>query len=122
MVKNEIFKITEYIKNNYQQKITIGRLATEFNISIPTLFRKFSESLNCTPMKYITEIRLAYATSLLETTELSVGEIAASVGINDQFYLSKLFKTKYGVSPTVYREKMNSKLINDSTTTAVTIL
>lgn len=40
-----------------------------------------------------------------ETSEWSIAEVALEVGFGEQSYFSKLFKIKYEVSPTEYREK-----------------
>jgi len=56
------------------------------------------------PVDYRNRIRITNACSLLESTSLSVEEIAALVGFETPFYFSRLFKRAMGVSPRQYRE------------------
>ena len=56
------------------------------------------------PIKYLNNYRLSVASDLLTKTNDSVKTIAEKVGINDQFYFSKLFKAKYFKSPQQYRK------------------
>lgn len=67
-------------------------MANDLNISIPTLFRKFSQYFAVSPSNYINDIRLQKASFMLEKTDLKIKEIAARIGFDDEFYFSKLFK------------------------------
>lgn len=49
---------------------------------------------------YVKKIRLEQAAKLLLTTDMSVSEVAYSVGIENLAYFSRLFKNEYGASPT----------------------
>ncbi|NOY00383.1 MAG: helix-turn-helix transcriptional regulator, partial [Verrucomicrobia bacterium] len=55
--------------------------------------------------KMLQEIRLGKACEMLGSSEWSIAEVALEVGFGEQSYFSKLFKTKYGMSPSEYREK-----------------
>ena len=46
------------------------------------------------------------AAEVLLTEDLTIAEVAYSVGINDPFYFSKCFKSQFGVSPSAYRKKL----------------
>ena len=54
--------------------------------------------------EYLTELRLTDAASLLRYSELSVTEIAYSVGFCESNYFSNVFKKQYGISPKDYRK------------------
>ena len=75
-------------------------------MSVPTVFRKFKAGFGMTPANYINSVRLAQAAVMLEMTQKPAGSIGYEVGFEDVFYFSKLFKQKYGVAPTMYRERM----------------
>lgn len=54
------------------------------------------------PQDYITAKRLFHAKSILDSGDFdSIREIALSVGYSDPLYFSKVFKKRYGVSPSV---------------------
>jgi len=60
--------------------------------------------LNQTPTSVITDRILIAAKRELYLTSKPVKQIAASLGYGDEFYFSRFFKKKVGVSPDVYRK------------------
>lgn len=52
---------------------------------------------------------------LLETSYLSVKQIAHKVGLNDESHFVRDFKTAYGMPPAHYRKQLNSGRLTDST-------
>ena len=71
----------------------------------PAYFRKlFISNLGMTPQKYIEEKRLHHAMSVLETQGyITVSELANLSGYKDPLYFGKVFKKKYGVSPSYFK-------------------
>ena len=57
------------------------------------------------PEKYITDLRISSAITLLANTKLPVNTVALSVGFNDPLYFSRFFKKHTGYSPREYRTK-----------------
>jgi len=55
-------------------------------------------------MDYFIRLRLHRACQLLDTTELSIAQIAARVGYDDSFYFSRHFKAVHGMTPSQYRK------------------
>jgi AraC-like DNA-binding protein len=104
-------EIIFYINQHYMEKLTDDRLAKEFAVSVPTLYRKFKAYFQRTPANYINDTRLSKSIVLLETTSMSVSAICEAVGIIDIFYYSKLFKLKYGESPSSYRKRYQSGFV-----------
>lgn len=97
-----------YFKSNYDQDISITKLTNLLGISQPYLYKIFQEAFGKSPKKFLTEYRIAKAKALLKETELSVSEVACSVGFEDPFCFSKCFSKYEGISPVKYR---NSKKI-----------
>lgn len=64
----------------------------------------FKRSLGVSPVEYRNRIRVQNACSLLESTSMSVEEIAAAVGFETAFYFSRIFKKLLGIPPRRYRE------------------
>ena len=54
------------------------------------------------PIDYLTDYRIREACNLLCNSQLSIAEIAVSVGFFDQFYFSRVFKKAKGVPPSKY--------------------
>jgi AraC-like DNA-binding protein len=59
-----------------------------------------------TPYQYYIQIKIYKAENLLEQQDLSVKEVAHKIGFEDQYYFSRLFKNKTGVSPSEWKSFM----------------
>ena len=99
----ELANVTKYIQDNYREKISVREISEKFYFSLPTLFRRFSREFDCSPVEYINRTRMSNAAHLLKHTNMLLKEVASAVGIDDQYYFSKLFKKQFGVSPREYR-------------------
>ena len=94
----------DYIKTNYHRGITVCELTHVLGVSQPYLFKIFKSALGVSPKQFITEYRLQQAKNMLRETELSVTNIANSVGFEDVLAFSKSFSKKERCAPTKYRE------------------
>ena len=76
----------------------------------PLHFRKlFKQYISMPPQQFVIMSRLQRAAALLLTTDEQVSEIGSQVGIENEFYFSRLFRKKYGVSPADYRRTVYKK-------------
>lgn len=95
----------EYINKHYNENIDIAFLASLEKMS-PSHFRTvFKQSIGVSPYEYIINLRINTACLHLSSNNYSIYEIAEIVGYADQFYFSRIFKKKMGVSPLKYRQK-----------------
>lgn len=94
-----IDKAKEYIGSLYSRQITVEKIARLCGLNRHYLGRIFKERVGVTPQNYLLDIRLENAYALLISSELSVSEIALSVGYSDVYNFSKMFKKKYKASP-----------------------
>lgn len=103
--RNAVFsKATSFIFDHYTEPtLSIQEIAKNLDISEVHLRRIFKVSANISPAKYINYLRLEKAKNMLHSSNLTIAEIADSVGFNDQFYFSRLFKKETGLSPVSYR-------------------
>ena len=99
-----IKKVCIYVEENLAQDISLETAADFAGVSSFYLSKLFKEEKGETFINYISDKRLEKSRQLLEQTELSIKEITAEVGYNDQNYFSRIFKTKYGLSPKEYRK------------------
>lgn len=95
--------VRAYLTENYQQQITLDDLAQRFNVSKFHLQRSFCRITGRSPNQFQQKIRLMKAKELLQTTNLSVGLIANSVGFESTSYFISAFKAQEGVTPLKYR-------------------
>ena len=98
-----IEKICLYINENIAQDITLEQMADYAGVNSFYLSKLFKEEKGVTFINFLTDKRLEKARYLLKETNLSIKEITAEIGYNDQNYLSRLFKNKFGLSPKEYR-------------------
>lgn len=92
----------QYIDFNYPQDITIEKVAEELHISrsyFSTIFRKY---MGKSPQQYLVDVRLENAAELISNYGYNVSDAAMSSGYTDIFNFSKMFKRRFGISPSAY--------------------
>ena len=102
---NRVSKIdmaTNYIIQNYSSDITVESVAKFVGFERKYFCKLFTQKMGIPPSRYIINTRMNAAAELLKSTDLSVSEIAYSVGYNDLSNFSKAFKQVYQVSPVKY--------------------
>ena len=88
----------------YNTTLNVDQISTYVGIDRSYLYRLFKEKMGVSPKKYITEYKLKTAGKLLRETNLSIGQVALSVGFDDQLYFSTAFRSFFGKSPSNYRK------------------
>jgi AraC family transcriptional regulator, transcriptional activator FtrA len=83
---------------------TIDQLAGEAAMSRRTFYREFRAATGTTPHRWLVAQRVLLARRFLETTRLTIEEIAQQSGFADTSLLRKHFTSQTGVSPTAYRQ------------------
>ena len=88
--------------------VSIQEIAALLNSSESTLSKHFKKETGMSIGHYRELLIMDRARQLLAMGELSVGEIAEQLGFGDQFYFSKYFKQRQGMTPSAY--KVNYKM------------
>lgn len=97
--------VIEFINTHYTQKdLTSETLEKEFNLSRTALFNQIKKLTDMSFNEYVTGLRINHAIRLLKEDK-TIGEIADCIGYSDQYYFSRIFKKKTGLSPSEYREQ-----------------
>ncbi len=78
-------------------------LARHAHMSVRTFTRKFRAEVGQSPQQWITRQRVDRARRLLETTDLTINEIATAVGFADPVQLRTHLRAAIGLSPHAYR-------------------
>ena len=82
---------------------TVDYLAKQMTTSRRQLYRKIKLHTGLTPNNYIREVRLQKAKVLFEQQQFkSIQEVCEAVGFQKQSYFSKLYKNRFGKSPSTY--------------------
>ncbi len=103
-----VSKMTDYIKLNYTEEISVGDIAKSANVSRRECFRKFSESMGITPFDYLNSVRIKAAMVLLTEGDKTITEICYETGFSSGSYFSTKFKKAIGCSPAEYRKKFKN--------------
>lgn len=99
----DCINIKEYIDQNYTNPLTLDSLSEQVYLSKYYLSHIFKTQTGTSPIKYMIHKRISKAATLLVTTDLSIKDIAMSVGYDDPVYFSQMFKKIQNVSPATYR-------------------
>ncbi len=99
-----IEKACAFMTEHMPEDISLERTAQEVNVSPFYLSKLFKEEKNENFITYLTGLRMEKACALLKESRASVKEVSASVGYNDQNYFSRLFRNKFGMTPTEFRD------------------
>ena len=113
-VQDEIDHARAYFKDHYNEEISIEQYAASRNMSTSWFSKCFREIVGVSPMNYLLDQRIRNAQILLETSDLTITEIANSLGYENPMYFSRVFRKAKGQSPTKYRKTYRDKLIDNS--------
>jgi len=91
--------------DHYSQPLTGTLMAEQAGLGERTLARRFKKATGDTPLCYLQHLRLNAARTLLETTALPVEQITWEIGYQDPAAFRRLFKSRMGLSPAVYRKR-----------------
>jgi transcriptional regulator GlxA family with amidase domain len=102
-------KIIQMMQEDVRGELSLGEFAQSVNLSIWRLCHIFKSDVGMPPIRYLRLLRMKRAKELLESSFLSVKEIAFQVGLNDESHFVRDFKSTYGFSPAIYRSNFKSK-------------
>lgn len=95
-----INNLQEFINKHLSDpELSIEMLSGELGLSRAQLFRKVKAKLGVSPVDLIRQIRMQKAQQMFRRTDLSVSEVAYSVGFSSSSYFSKCYKDYFGVAP-----------------------
>ena len=104
-------KAQEFIESNFQDKITVDRLATMFAFSRRNLERRFKKATANTIIEYIQRVKIEAAKLSLESSRENVNEVMYKVGYSDTKAFRTTFRKITGLSPVQYRNKYNREIV-----------
>ena len=102
-IERRIAETVGYMRERLNQSLRVPKLAIMVGVSQSHFFAVFKKQTGFAPMDFFIRMRMGRACELLDSTSLSVKEIAATLGYDDQFYFSRVFKSVNRISPSKYR-------------------
>ena len=104
-----LISIGAYIENHLDEKLTISLLCHQFNLSPTTLKNKFREFYGQPIHNWILYRRVRRAAELLRSTDMTVLQIAQSVGYESVSQFNVVFRRTFGTAPSLYRKNVRYK-------------
>jgi transcriptional regulator GlxA family with amidase domain len=108
LLDKRVEKIIEMMRDDVRGELSLGEFAQSVNLSVWRLCHIFKSDVGMPPIRYLRQLRMERAKGLLESSFLSVKEIAYRVGLNDESHFVRDFKSTYGLSPAHYRSHFQS--------------
>ncbi|MBB5916900.1 AraC family transcriptional activator FtrA [Nocardia transvalensis] len=105
--------LLDWCVDHLAQDLSLRALAKRSGLSARTLHRRFETQLGTTPAAWVQQQRMMRAATLLQTTDLPVAAIAASVGLSDPANFRKQFRSATGINPNRYRDTFTSATMNN---------
>ena len=105
----KLSSITHYIKENYQEEISLESVANHFGFTPAYLSRMFQKYANINYKTYLGNIRVDHALKQVINTGDPINTIAISSGFSDSRAFAKAFIKRYQMLPSEYRKMLLSK-------------
>jgi AraC-like DNA-binding protein len=112
-VTNDYFKpamrsAITYMHHHFRDSLSLAKVAAHSNTSTNYFSELFHKETGCSFQIYLQELRLRFASSLLQASELSVIDICLASGFNTVSHFDRTFKNKFGCTPSVYRKQQRN--------------
>lgn len=101
----ELSDAVDFIKENFQSKVTVDELASMVNLSTRQFERRFKSIFKTTVHQYILKLRILKSCDLLLQSNMTIADVALEVGFYDQSAYTRFFKRLMKVTPLQYQKK-----------------
>lgn len=98
-----VMEAIHYLEMHYNDKAVLGNFCNEHHYSQQYVSRRFKQETGLTALEYLQKIRIEKCCELLAGSEMSIQEIAHSVGYEDAKFFQQVFKRMVKMSPREYR-------------------
>lgn len=106
--ENNKTPLRDIMEANYTFNLSLADFARIGQSSLASFKREFEQIYKMTPGKWLTQKKLEYAVTLLNTTAKNMNEIAYDSGFENATHFNRIFKEKYGLPPLQYRKKTSN--------------
>ena len=108
-ISPDIWKALHYINDHLQTSLSVMEIAADCGLSESRFKAKFKKELGITPLNYVNSRKIDAAKDLLQSSSMSVTDIAYQFDFASSNYFSSVFKKYTGYSPLEYRRKMSQR-------------
>ena len=110
LTDGRLTRVLDYMQENFGQSLTLAELAEEAGSSRFHFIKLFRQKLGITPHRYLTEIRMTAACTMLTTTDLPVAQIASACGTQSAAQFAAAFKRHFSHTPSAFRAAYEARL------------
>ncbi len=97
-----IRKLAQRINKNVADEYIVSDLADEIGLTQAKIQEGFKLLFSRTVIEYLRHVRLEEARDLLKNSDYNISQVVYSIGFSSRSYFSKIFKKKYGISPSKF--------------------
>ncbi|WP_088342173.1 AraC family transcriptional regulator [Robiginitalea sediminis] len=105
---DRINSIFNYVKEHYQEPISLETVADLTHMTVPSFCRYFKKVTRKTFVQFVNEYRMVHASNLLSENRMSITEVCFASGFNNFSHFNKSFKAFTGMSPSEYRNQLKT--------------
>lgn len=102
---NRLLRVLDYMREHFRKSLTIAELSREAGSSHFHFVKLFRQKLGITPHRYLVQLRMAAACTMLASSDMRIAEIASACGMDNAAHFTAAFKKHYLQTPTKYREQ-----------------
>lgn len=100
-----VFNAIRFMSKNYRSQIGVSEVAAAAHISEKYLRELIKKETGKSVQRYLTDLRLSAAQTLLSNSKYNIGEVANLSGFGEYRNFVRVFKERYGITPTEYRNR-----------------
>ena len=101
-------RAVDYIYQNTERAISVDMIADACSLSISTLERNFKKYINCSPGKFVTQVKISRACELLAEPSYSINEVGYSLAYSEPAVFTRVFKREMNITPSAYRKSLTN--------------
>jgi AraC family transcriptional regulator of arabinose operon len=94
------------MQDNIQKIVTLNEMASFSKLSVTHFSSLFRKKTGHSPIEYFNHLKIQKACQYLSFTKMTVKELAFHLGVEDQYYFSRMFTRLMGISPSEYRKRI----------------
>jgi len=98
----------QYVKEHYYEDLTLEKIASVVFLNPVYFSQLFKQKTGLGYKEYVTSLRLEQAKLLLVNSKLKVAEIAERIGYQDMRHFTQMFRKRFLLTPTEYRQQLNN--------------
>ncbi|MBP1963909.1 two-component system response regulator YesN [Paenibacillus aceris] len=98
----------QYIRTHYHDDLSLEKVAAIVYLNPVYFSQLFKQKTGQGFKEYVTHLRLEQAKQLLRNPKLKLADVAERIGYQDMRHFSQVFRKKYGVTPSEYRQEQTA--------------